>query len=126
VVAPDRDRDELPDRWERAHGLSARDPHDAAEDPDEDGLANWQEHAAGAEPQSEDGDDDDYADTVEVKGGSDPSSQRSVPRVLHGDPSAEVPRLGGGFPWWAALLAGAAALAVALGLIASRRTRHID
>ena len=50
----DADADGLPDKWERAHGLSPEDPEDPEDinaDPDKDGLVNRDEFALGLDPQ---------------------------------------------------------------------------
>ena len=47
----DADADGLPDKWERAHGLSPEDPEDINADPDKDGLVNRDEFALGLDPQ---------------------------------------------------------------------------
>jgi len=41
---PDRDRDGMPDAWERAHGLNPDDPSDAGADRDRDGYTNLEEY----------------------------------------------------------------------------------
>jgi len=52
VIYWDSDGDGLPDWWELAHGLNPKDPSDAGEDPDQDGMTNLQEYLAGTDPQS--------------------------------------------------------------------------
>lgn len=51
----DADRDDLPDLWEVAHGLSPTNAVDAFADPDGDGLINLHEFWAGADPSAPDG-----------------------------------------------------------------------
>lgn len=51
VPAPaDGDHDGMPDAWERAHGLNADDPADAAADADKDGYTNLEEFLNGTDP----------------------------------------------------------------------------
>jgi hypothetical protein len=50
TVAPDTDGDGLTDSWEEAIGLSASNPADAGEDPDQDGISNLGEFEAGTSP----------------------------------------------------------------------------
>lgn len=47
---PDDDGDQLPDLWERAHGLDPLDPADAGQDLDGDGVANLEEYRQGSDP----------------------------------------------------------------------------
>jgi hypothetical protein len=51
----DRDRDRMPDRWERSHGLSPR-YDDSARDPDRDRLSNYREYRSGTDPRKRDRD----------------------------------------------------------------------
>lgn len=84
LAAPrDRDRDGLPDRWERAHGLSAH-RASAGGDPDRDRVDNRNEFREGTNPQrrdsdrdrrldgSEDRDDDGLSNVAEDRSGNDP------------------------------------------------------
>lgn len=48
----DDDNDGIPDAWETAYGLNARDGLDADIDSDGDGLSNRQEYIAGTDPRS--------------------------------------------------------------------------
>jgi hypothetical protein len=50
VGDPDTDADGMPDAWENLHGLSPKDPSDAALDLDSDGLSNLAEYQAGTDP----------------------------------------------------------------------------
>src|SRR3954454_2224775 len=63
----DRNRDGLPDRWERAHHLSLR-LNQARRDQDRDGLDNRGEYRAGMNPHDRDSDDDGTADGRENAG----------------------------------------------------------
>lgn len=67
----DRDRDRMPDKWEKKHGLNPR-VKDARKDPDHDGLSNLSEFRHGTDPQRADTDDDNVSDGHEVREGSDP------------------------------------------------------
>jgi hypothetical protein len=68
---PDADGDGLPDWYENAHSsvLNANDPSDATKDPDNDGLTNLQEFAAGTDPANPDTDGDGLKDGVETNTG---------------------------------------------------------
>jgi len=50
TVLADNDRDGMPNAWETAHDFDSGNPADALLDPDEDGMTNWQEYAAGTDP----------------------------------------------------------------------------
>jgi hypothetical protein len=63
----DRNRDGLPDRWERRHHLSLR-VNQAARDQDRDGARNAAEFAAGTNPRDRDTDDDGMPDGSEDVG----------------------------------------------------------
>src|SRR3954447_23202507 len=63
----DRNRDGLPDRWERSHHLSLR-VNQARRDQDHDGLNNRAEYRAGMNPHDRDSDDDGVADGRENAG----------------------------------------------------------
>src|SRR3954451_13133032 len=65
--ARDRNRDGLPDRWERAHHLSLH-VNQARRDQDRDGLDNRGEYRAGMNPRDRDSDDDGIADGRENAG----------------------------------------------------------
>jgi hypothetical protein len=66
AVARDRDRDGLPDRWERRYGLSTQ-SRSATGDPDHDGLANRREYRRHTNPRRRDTDRDGLRDGTEVK-----------------------------------------------------------
>jgi hypothetical protein len=57
AVARDRDRDGLPDRWERKHELSTK-RASANADPDHDRVDNGNEHREGTDPRDRDSDGD--------------------------------------------------------------------
>src|SRR3954453_13460990 len=63
----DRNRDGLPDRWERPHHLSLR-VNEARRDQDRDGLNNRGEYRAGMNPRDRDSDDDGVLDGRENAG----------------------------------------------------------
>lgn len=63
----DRDRDGLPDRWERKHDLKVG-KRSAKGDPDRDGLRNRAEFKAGTDPRDRDSDDDGVRDGEEIIG----------------------------------------------------------
>ncbi|MEA2454726.1 MAG: hypothetical protein QOI45_988 [Thermoleophilaceae bacterium] len=64
AAAKDRDRDKLPDRWEKQHGLSVSE-NSAKADPDGDGLTNRQEFRCHTKPHSADSDRDKREDADE-------------------------------------------------------------
>ncbi|HTD87831.1 MAG TPA: lamin tail domain-containing protein [Candidatus Binatia bacterium] len=49
-TALDFDTDGIPDEWEAAYGLDSRNPADATQDTDHDGMTNLQEYQAGTLP----------------------------------------------------------------------------
>lgn len=63
----DRNHDRLPDRWERAHGLSLK-VKQAKRDQDRDGLDNRGEYRAHTNPRDHDSDDDGVEDGDENAG----------------------------------------------------------
>lgn len=63
----DRNRDRLPDRWERAHHLSLK-VNQARRDQDHDGLNNRGEFRADTNPRDEDSDNDGVEDGEENAG----------------------------------------------------------
>ena len=67
AATTDRNRDGLPDRWERSHHLSLR-LDQARRDQDHDGLDNRGEYRAGFNPHDRDSDDDGIADGRENAG----------------------------------------------------------
>ena len=62
----DRDRDRLPDRWEKRYGLSIS-KKSARRDPDHDGLRNLREFRLRTNPRSKDTDGDGLRDGAEVR-----------------------------------------------------------
>lgn len=75
AVAPagvgDRNKDRIPDRWERAQGLSLK-VKQTNKDQDRDGLRNLAEWRNKTDPLDADSDDDGLDDGDEVKVGSSP------------------------------------------------------
>ena len=63
----DRNRDGLPDRWEKSHHLSLR-VNEARRDQDRDGLNNRGEYQAGLDPRDSDTDNDGIEDGNENAG----------------------------------------------------------
>ncbi|MDX6670022.1 MAG: hypothetical protein QOI91_385 [Solirubrobacteraceae bacterium] len=72
----DRNRDGLPDRWERRHGLSLR-VKQGKLDQDRDGLNNKGEFKAGTDPRKADSDNDGLRDGAEQKVGTNPTDRDS-------------------------------------------------
>jgi hypothetical protein len=60
----DRDRDRLPDGWEKRHHISTH-SRSAKKDPDRDGLSNLGEFRASTDPRDRDSDDDGLRDGAE-------------------------------------------------------------
>ena len=60
----DRDRDGMPDTWERANGLNPA-KNDSTADKDKDGLSNWGEYRAHTNPSLKDSDRDRIGDASE-------------------------------------------------------------
>src|SRR3954454_14786033 len=67
----DRDHDKMPDRWEKAHGLSTK-RKDAKGDRDKDGLTNLREYKLGTDPREADSDGDSLKDGDEVRAHTNP------------------------------------------------------
>ena len=67
AAAKDRNRDRIPDRWERAYGLSLKKDQRKL-DQDRDGLRNRGEWLAGLSPRDRDTDDDGISDLREKAG----------------------------------------------------------
>ena len=63
----DSDRDKMPDRWEKRHGLKVK-KKDARRDRDRDGLINIAEYRAKMDPRDADSDDDGETDGEERPG----------------------------------------------------------
>ena len=72
---PDSDGDALNDGWERRYGFNPTTPNSASDtdaDPDNDGLANWEESTHNTHPRVADTDGDGVSDQEEITQGSDP------------------------------------------------------
>ncbi|MGB1259036.1 MAG: cadherin domain-containing protein [Akkermansiaceae bacterium] len=81
---PDSDSDGLTDSWEVTHfgSVSAQ---NGSGDPDNDGLSNAGELAAGTDPNNGDSDNDGFADALEVAQGSDPADGGDTPSAVYAD-----------------------------------------
>ncbi len=80
-LTDDADRDGLSDQWEIANfgSISA---YDGAGDPDNDGVSNALELAAGTNPMLVDSDADGVNDMAELKAGSDPLNASDKPGLV--------------------------------------------
>lgn len=85
----DCDGDELPDVWERMHGLDPRNSADADADSDGDGLSNKEEYdlkdskwGGSTDPHKKDTDGDGYDDGKEVEEDTDPLDRNDHPVSL--------------------------------------------
>ncbi len=58
----DNDGDNIPDWWEEEHNLNPDDPTDRNEDPDTDGLTNYEEYRHDTDPHNSDTDNDGILD----------------------------------------------------------------
>jgi hypothetical protein len=75
-AAQARDRDKLPDRWERKHHLNTK-KNDAKRDRDRDGLSNLREYRAKTNPRKQDTDRDGLRDGAERRFGFKPRDRDS-------------------------------------------------
>ena len=75
----DKDGDGMDNSWETQNNLNPSDPADAALDPDQDGLTNFEEFRLGTNPNQEDTDGDGWNDKDEVDAGTDPLDPNSKP-----------------------------------------------
>jgi hypothetical protein len=62
----------MPDKYEIDMGFEPRDPTDAGQDADQDGLTNLQEYLAGLNPFNDDSDSDGMTDLWEMENGLNP------------------------------------------------------
>lgn len=89
----DSDRDGIPDRWEKSHGLNPRKAADTKADFDKDGLVNVAEYRQGGLPRDEDTDDDGHDDGDEVADGTRSTGLRDADTdddgLLDGDEDAD-------------------------------------
>jgi len=86
--AKDRNRDRIPDRWEKAHHLSLK-VKQTKRDQDRDGLKNLGEFQNGTNPRDADTDNDGLDDGTEVEVGDDPADNDSDDDgVVDGDENA--------------------------------------
>ena len=74
IITPnaDTDGDGIPDKWELENNLDPRNPEDAEDDNDNDGLTNLQEYEIGTNPNNPDTDGDGITDGEEVRRGLNP------------------------------------------------------
>jgi len=79
---PDDDGDGMPDTWEIKYGLDPKDPLDAHEDLDGDGLSNLEEYLYCTDPTNPDTDGDGWSDYDEIKMGSSPTSASITPEYV--------------------------------------------
>ncbi len=75
----DGDGDGMPDQWELMYGLNPKDPSDAGEDADGDGLTNLQEYLAMTNPLNPDMDGDGFSDFEELIYGQNPFQKATSP-----------------------------------------------
>ena len=78
----DADNDGMPDDYEQANACLDPLVDDAADDPDNDDLANIDEMDAGTDPCDDDSDDDTFLDGQEISLGSDPLNVDSTPEHI--------------------------------------------
>lgn len=88
----DNDGDEMLDQWEIDKGFDPKNPADAAEDKDADGLSNLEEFKHNTNPKEADTDGDNFTDKQEVDAGTNPldgtkyPSTLTAPQNLHATP----------------------------------------
>ena len=89
AAGTDRNKDRIPDRWEKANGLSLK-SNQARKDPDRDRLNNLAEYRSGTNPRKADSDRDGRSDQFEdrdhdrVDNGNE-SHQRTLPNRRDSD-----------------------------------------
>ena len=71
----DQDNDGMPDYFEFMYSFDARNPGDALEDNDNDGLSNLEEYKLGTNPLNPDSDGDGFTDSEEIAFGKDPTKK---------------------------------------------------
>lgn len=78
----DTDGDGIPDWWEKENGLNPKDPTDADQDPDGDGLTSIEEYSMNEclDPLNEDTDGDGFDDGKEIASGTDPCDPSDMPK----------------------------------------------
>src|SRR4051812_37968281 len=88
----DRDRDGMPDAFERAHRLNPHSRRDAHKDPDRDRLSNLAEFRARTNPRRADTDGDGIGDGRELAARTNPRDRRAPRAVpIVPPPPAPVP-----------------------------------
>jgi len=75
----DGDSDGMPDQWELVYGFDPKDPSDAQEDSDGDGLTNLEEYLALSNPLNPDTDSDGFSDAEELIYGQSPLQKATSP-----------------------------------------------
>ncbi len=85
VSDSDDDNDGMSDVWEEEFGLNPKDPSDALDDNDEDGLTNLREFGRNTNPTASDTDGDGFSDGYEIDFETDPTDADDLP-VSSGKP----------------------------------------
>jgi len=89
ITFADSDGDSLPDAWESQYGTQVNIP-DAGDDPDDDGLTNYQEYMWGTDPLNPDTDGDGILDSLDVCPGHDDNADSDGDGIPNGCDVAPV------------------------------------